>query len=70
MQLTTRQREFVRIAGWALLLSVALGAVFGRFRLERLPGGDSHPLESAAFSRRTPNANSPAEPVPRRRCAY
>ena len=32
MQLTTRQREFVRIAGWALLISVALGAVFGHFQ--------------------------------------
>ena len=32
MQLTTRQREFVRIAGWALLFSVALGAVFGHFQ--------------------------------------
>ena len=32
MQLTTRQREFVRIAGWALLVSVALGAVFGHFQ--------------------------------------
>jgi hypothetical protein len=32
MQLTTRQREFVRIASWALLLSVSLGAVFGHFQ--------------------------------------
>ena len=32
MQLTTRQREFVRIAGWALLISAALGAVFGHFQ--------------------------------------
>jgi hypothetical protein len=26
-------------------------------RLERLPGGDLHPLESAALSRRTPNSD-------------
>ena len=31
MQLTARQREFVRIAGWALPVSVILGAVFGHF---------------------------------------
>ncbi len=31
MQLTTRQREFARIAGWALPVSVILGAVFGHF---------------------------------------
>src|SRR5262245_33741412 len=32
------------------------GLVSGCFRLERLPGWDLHPLESAAFSRRTPTA--------------
>jgi adenylate cyclase len=31
MQLTARQREFARIAGWALPVSVILGAVFGHF---------------------------------------
>ncbi len=31
MQLTARQREFARIAGWALPISVILGAVFGHF---------------------------------------
>ena len=34
MQLTARQREFVRIAGWALPVSVALGAVFGHFQAQ------------------------------------
>jgi hypothetical protein len=34
MQLTARQREFVRIAGWALPISVALGAVFGHFQAQ------------------------------------
>jgi adenylate cyclase len=29
MQLTARQREFVRIAGWAVPVSIVLGAVFG-----------------------------------------
>ena len=32
MQLTARQREFARIAGWALPVSVTLGAVFGHFQ--------------------------------------
>jgi adenylate cyclase len=31
MQLTARQRQFARIAGWALPVSVILGAVFGHF---------------------------------------
>ena len=31
MQLTARQRQFTRIAGWALPVSVILGAVFGHF---------------------------------------
>jgi hypothetical protein len=34
MQLTARQREFARIAGWALPVSIALGAVFGRFQAQ------------------------------------
>ena len=34
MQLTSRQREFARIAGWALPISVALGAVFGHFQAQ------------------------------------
>ena len=34
MQLTARQREFARIAGWALPISVALGAVFGHFQAQ------------------------------------
>ena len=34
MQLTARQREFVRIAGWALPVSIALGAVFGHFQAQ------------------------------------
>jgi adenylate cyclase len=34
MQLTARQREFARIAGWALPVSVALGAVFGHFQAQ------------------------------------
>jgi adenylate cyclase len=32
MQLTARQREFARIAGWALPVSVTLGAIFGHFQ--------------------------------------
>ena len=32
MQLTARQREFVRIAGWVLPVSITLGAVFGHFQ--------------------------------------
>jgi hypothetical protein len=32
--LTARQREFARIAGWALPISVALGAVFGHFQAQ------------------------------------
>jgi hypothetical protein len=31
MQLTGRQREFAGIAGWALPVSVVLGAAFGHF---------------------------------------
>ncbi len=31
MQLSARRREFARIVGWALPVSVALGAVFGHF---------------------------------------
>ena len=34
MQLTARQREFVRIAGWALPVSITLGAVFGHFQAQ------------------------------------
>jgi hypothetical protein len=34
MQLTARQREFARIAGWALPISITLGAVFGHFRAQ------------------------------------
>ena len=34
MQLTARQREFVRIAGWVLPVSIALGAVFGHFQAQ------------------------------------
>ena len=34
MQLTARQREFVRIAGWALPVSITLGAVFGDFQAQ------------------------------------
>jgi hypothetical protein len=34
MRLTARQREFARIAGWALPISVALGAVFGHFHAQ------------------------------------
>ena len=33
MQLTARQRYFVRIVVWALPISVALGAVFGRLNV-------------------------------------
>jgi hypothetical protein len=33
MQLTARQREFARIAGWPCI-SVALGAVFGHFQAQ------------------------------------
>ena len=32
MQLTARQREFAGIAGWAVPVSVTLGAVFGHFQ--------------------------------------
>ena len=32
MQLTARQREFAGIAGWAVPVSVMLGAVFGHFQ--------------------------------------
>jgi hypothetical protein len=32
MQLTARQREFARIAGWALPVSVTLGAIFGHLQ--------------------------------------
>jgi hypothetical protein len=38
MQLTARQRYFVRIVVWALPISVALGAVFGRLNA---PNDDS-----------------------------
>jgi hypothetical protein len=31
MHLTARQREFAGIAGWALPVSVTLGAIFGHF---------------------------------------
>jgi hypothetical protein len=34
MQLTARQREFVRIAGWVLPVSITLGAVFGHFQAQ------------------------------------
>ena len=34
MQLTARQREFARIAGWALPISITLGAVFGHFQAQ------------------------------------
>ena len=34
MQLTARQREFVRIAGWVLPISITLGAVFGHFQAQ------------------------------------
>ena len=34
-----------------------------RFRLERVAGWASHPLESAAFSRRTPTAVIPTKPT-------
>ena len=34
MQLTARQREFVRIAGWVLPVSITLGAVFGHFQTQ------------------------------------
>ena len=34
MQLTARQREFARIAGWALPVSISLGAVFGHFQAQ------------------------------------
>src|SRR5580704_11047667 len=34
MQLTARQREFVTIAGWALPVSITLGAVFGHFHAQ------------------------------------
>ena len=38
MQLTARQREFVRIAGWALPVSITLGAVFGHFQAHNVWG--------------------------------
>ena len=34
MQLTARQREFARIAGWAVPISITLGAVFGHFQAQ------------------------------------
>ena len=34
MQLTARQREFARIAVWALPISITLGAVFGHFQAQ------------------------------------
>ena len=34
MQLTARQREIARIAGWALPISITLGAVFGHFQAQ------------------------------------
>ena len=34
MPLTARQREFVRIAGWVLPVSITLGAVFGHFQAQ------------------------------------
>jgi hypothetical protein len=34
MQLTARQGEFVRIAGWVLPVSITLGAVFGHFQAQ------------------------------------
>ena len=34
MQLTARQREFVRIAGWVLPVSITLDAVFGHFQAQ------------------------------------
>jgi adenylate cyclase len=38
MQLTARQREFVMIAGWALPVSITLGAVFGHFQAHNVWG--------------------------------
>ena len=38
MQLTARQREFVRIAGWVLPASITLGAVFGHFQAHNVWG--------------------------------
>jgi adenylate cyclase len=34
MQLTARQREFAKIAGWALPVSITLGAIFGHFQAQ------------------------------------
>jgi hypothetical protein len=37
MQLTARQREFAAIAGWAVPVSIALGAIFGHFNTSTAP---------------------------------
>lgn len=47
MQLTARQRYFVRVVAWAMPISVALGAVFGHFKA---PGDGVRPYIHGAVA--------------------
>jgi hypothetical protein len=53
-----RKESADREEAWLILAGFLLRPGFGAVRLERIAGWDLHPLESAALSRRTPEADT------------